>query len=496
MGHFSSPKYIHMVGIKGVGMTALAQVLHNQGHHISGSDVPETFFTDNILVRLGIDVKTQFGARNVPPRTQILIHSAAYSASHNPEITEALSRGIRILVYPEALGELSKDYYAIGVSGTHGKSTVTAMLGHCLVQNSFDPTVIVGTQVPAFGNMNARTGKNNLLVAETCEYRRHFLHYSPNLIVITNIEAEHLDYFRDIDDVENAFLEYVERLTPWRTSEREKLVGDKLIAPVGVDPTLVICIDDKIARGLIPRFKEANPAANIVTYGLNQEADCHASNLRVVSQEQLFDVTFQGKKLGNFALKVPGEMNVQNALASIAATFSLPSTVTGKVPTFSATKQALGSFSGTTRRFEIRGVVNGLTVIDDYAHHPTELRAALKAARQFYPNARIWADFMSHTYSRTKSLLPQFGESFQDADVVIVNHIYASARELPDPEINGKILADEISKHHGAVKYIQGFPETVDYLLGKLRQGDVLITFGAGDNWRIGEDIINRLNSN
>lgn len=494
MGLFSAPKHLHLVGIKGQGMTALAQVLAQRGHKITGSDVPEVFTTDAVLEKLHIRVATTFSAKNVPPMTNILIHSAAFGPT-NPEIKEATARGIRVMVYPEALGELSKDQFAVGVAGMHGKTTTTAMLGIVLTENGMDPTVIVGSRVTAFGDMNARIGEGKVLVAETCEYRRHFLHFSPNLVILTNVEAEHLDYFHDLEDIEDAYLEYIERLTPWKATAREHIdASGRIIEPVAVPAVLVACLDDAGVRALLPRIVERFPEVRVVTYGLDAGADCRATQLRMENRRQVFDVEMNGNALGAFQLAVPGTMNVLNALASIATTFSLPTTVTGVVPTVRSTRQALASFQGTTRRFQIRGEARGITVVDDYAHHPSEIRATLQAARQFYPRARIFADFMGHTFSRTKALLADFGTAFSDANVVYVNRIYPSARELPDPTISGEILATEIATHHKNVIYVDSFEDTAQRALNEMKPGDLFITLGAGDNWRIGEMVLGALN--
>lgn len=494
MSLLATPKHVHLVGIKGVGMTALAQVLVHRGHHVTGSDVPERFFTDPILERLKIQVSERFLARNVPPRAQVLIHSAAYT-DQNPEIREAKVRGIHILVYPEALGELSHAYYAIGVAGMHGKSTTTAMLGQVLAEHAMDPTVICGTQVPAFGNMNARVGSSPLLVAETCEYRRHFLHYASNAAIITNIEPEHLDYYRDLDDILDAYASYVGRITPWQRSSRERIdENGKLVAPVGIPPLLVACTDDPGVRTLLARLPEiGHPDLHVVPYGFDEGAACRASNLRIVDGIQTFDVTLHGKELGSFALQVPGRMNVLNALAVIAMTHSLSSAVTGKVPTARTTRQGLLNFLGTTRRFHHLGTAAGVVVIDDYAHHPTEIRATIEAATQRYPGARIWVDFMPHTFSRTQALFADFAHAFSGAYGVVLNKIYASKREHDDGSVSGASLAQEAQKHHERVRFAPTVEDAAGVLLPELQSGDVLIVVGAGDSWRVGQLVLEGL---
>ncbi len=492
MGLFSAPKYLHLVGIKGQGMTALAQVLAARGHHVSGSDVEEVFSTDAVLARLGIPVAKGFAAKNVPPRTQILMYSAAYTSS-NPELQEAKVRGIRLMVYPEALGEYSKDFFSIGISGMHGKTTTTAMLGQILTECAIDPTVVVGTPVPAF-NGNARIGEGKILVAETCEYRRHFLYFSPNVILLTNLEPEHLDYYRDIDDIESAFLSYIERLSPWRSTARERLSDDgTLVAPSSIPPTLIACVDDPGVQTFLPKVRERFPDLSIITYGFREDADCRATNHHTEGGRQVFDATMRGAELGSFTLAVPGRMNVTNALGAIAATLSLPTSVSGRVPTATSIRQALASYQGTTRRFQILGIAAGVAVVDDYAHHPTEIRATMEAARQYAPHARIFVDFMPHTVSRTKTLLAEFGLAFQGAERVVVNEIYTSAREAPDTSVTPELVAAEISKHQQGAVAIPSLEDAARKLLTELKPGDLFLALGAGSSWRVAEMVLEGL---
>lgn len=465
--YFGGAKRIHLVGIKGVGMTALAQVLKEQGFTISGSDTGEVFVTDSILRNLHIRVAEGFNPLNIPPKAEVIIHSAAYSPENNIELQEASKMNMPLITYPQALGLISVHKFGIGIAGTHGKTTSTAMTAKIMYAIGLDPTVICGSAMKDFDGLNARVGTSDLFVAETCEYRRHFLHFAPQCLLFTNVEAEHLDYFKDIADVRSAFVEYARRLPD--------------------NGILILNNDDSELRQVASAL--ADKPVQVVTFGL-ASGDWQAANISFAEGMTSFDVGYQGTFMSRIELPIPGTHNVMNALGSIALTVTLLRNMQAPEP-WLAIADALKSFGGTTRRFEKKGVINGISIFDDYAHHPTEIRATLAGARAQYPNSSIWVAFMAHTYSRTKELLDDFATAFADASHVIINDIYGSARETAATDINGKILADRIKIHTPDTRYIASFDETAAVIRKQAKPGDLFITMGAGNNWRIGELLVN-----
>jgi len=456
---------IHLVGIKGVGMTALAQVLKSMGKNITGSDKPEVFFTDAILRKLGILVHEEFSADHIHANTELIIASSAYG-DDNPEIAEAKRRETPILNYPQVLGILSEKRKSIGVAGTHGKTTTTALLGLAMTDLSLDPMIIVGSQVPQFGDTNARIGKGDYFVAETCEYRRHFLNFHPQAIIITNIEEDHLDYFKDIDDILLAFKEYVDRL------------------PAG--GTVVCCVDDNGVRKMLDIV--ARTDIHIVTYGESKEANIRMSKHTVNNEEQAFEITI-GEKFYDFQMLIPGKHNCLNATAVIALTWSLFHKTMANNQLIHSLQKTVREFASTTRRLQKVGNFNDMIIFDDYGHHPTEIRATLKALKDFYPDRYLVVDFMPHTYTRTKSLFDEFSRSFEDADMVIINEIYASAREQPIPGISGEKLAESIKSHKSNVHYLPK-QEVGSNIRKKDLSKSIFLTIGAGDNWKIGQELL------
>lgn len=468
MNIIDKAKNIHLVGIKGIGMTALAQVLQSMSKNLSGSDTSEIFFTDAILRKLAIPVHEVFSIDNITDDIELVITSAAYG-NDNPEIAEAKKRNIPILHYPEALGLLSENRKSIGVAGTHGKTTTTALLGLAIVDLGLDPMVIVGSQVPQFGNTNAHIGKSEYLIAETCEYRRHFLNFHPQTIIITNIEEDHLDYYKDIRDILFAFKEYTDRL------------------PVG--GTLVCCIDDKGVQELLKMITRTD--ISIVTYGENHCANIRMTNYTVKNEKQSFQVVFK-EKTYDFQMLIPGKHNCLNATGVIAATLSLLQRDTHQDQLFASLQKTLQEFVSTTRRLQKIGSLKDMIIFDDYGHHPTEIKATLKALKDFYPDRYLVVDFMPHTYTRTKSLFNEFSQAFKDANMVIINEIYASARENPIPSISGKKLAEAIKTHQQNVQYLSK-SKVSSYIRGKTLPKSIFLTIGAGDNWKITQDLLQPL---
>ncbi len=463
MNAIDEAKTIHLVGIKGVGMTALAQVLKSMGKNLTGSDKSEVFFTDAILKKLAISVYETFTGDNISSEVDLLIASSAYG-DDNPEMAEAKKRKIPTLNYPQALGMLSENRKAIGVAGTHGKTTTSALLALAMTDLGLDPTAIIGSQVPQFANTNARTGKGEYLVAETCEYRRHFLNFHPKVIIITNIDDDHLDYFKDLDDIIQAFKEYIERL------------------PAG--GILVCCIDDKGVQKLLKLITRTD--INIVTYGESKDAGIRMLNHSVGNEEQSFQVVIE-KKPYEFHMLIPGKHNCLNATAVIALTWSLFHEDYPEI--ILSLQKTIREFASTTRRLQRIGNFKDTIIFDDYGHHPTEIKATLKALKDFYPDRYLVVDFMPHTYTRTKSLFKEFSQAFHDADMVIINEIYASAREEPIPEVSGERLAEAIKPYQQGVLYLPK-DQVKSYVQKKTLPKSIFLTIGAGDNWKIGQELI------
>ena len=460
---------IHLVGIKGTGMAALAEVLTARGARVSGSDTTEKFYTDSVLQRLSIPYVEGFREENLPVDTQLVVHSAAYRRDENPELLSAARQGIPMVIYPEALGMLSRRSDSSGISGVHGKSTTTAMCGAILKEWGFPATVLVGAEVPAFGGRSTMVQGDRFLVAETCEYRRHFLNFHPSRIVITSVEPDHLDYFRDLEDMLSAFEAY----------------GVSL--PGG--GTVIFCHDDPGAREAAARIGSRRRDIVLIPYGRTASGP-----FRIVQEESgegASRFSLAGME-ARFSLKIPGAHNVLNAAAAIGLCARLWASARGDGAPIDldAVSRALASFTGSRRRSEIVGEAGGVLVMDDYGHHPTAIQKTLEGLRRFHPGRRLVVDFMSHTYSRTQALLREFGTCFAAADVVILHRIYASARERNDAGITGRDLFREVSRHHPHATFFEDPLDALPFLATELRRGDIFITMGAGDNWKLGRELL------
>ncbi len=467
---------VHLVGIKGTGMAALAEILVGRGAVVSGSDGPEKFYTDALLARLGVPYRESFSAANVQEGVQLVVHSPAYSREEHVELREALKRGLPVLSYPEALGRLSAAADSSGVAGTHGKTTTTALAGTLAEALELPVTVLVGSEVAGFGGRSTLVRGERYLVAETCEYRRHFLNFRPRRVVITSVEADHLDYFRDLEDVLDAFGSYV-----------------RLLPPGG---TLIYAADDAGARAVAERCRSQRADLRLLPYG---ETALGPFGLRQVHSGQGRTLFRLAGLEGEFSLPLPGKHMAWNAAAALALAGELLA-AEGRAlgpSELEAARAALAGFRGTRRRSELVGEAGGVLFLDDYGHHPTEIRATLEGYKSFYPGRRLVVDFMPHTYSRTRALLPQFAECFAPADLVILHRVYASAREsageagrLP---VDGRTLYREVASRHPAVQYYEEPLEAVEALAGKLAPGDLFVTMGAGDNWKVGRALLARL---
>jgi UDP-N-acetylmuramate--alanine ligase len=467
---------VHLVGIKGTGMAALAEILVHRGAAVSGSDVPEKFYTDALLARLGVPYHESFAAANVDKDVRLVIHSPAYLREEHVELRAALARGLPVLSYPEALGRLSASTDSSGVAGTHGKTTTTALAGTLAEALGLPVTVLVGSEVAGFGGRSTLVRGERYFIAETCEYRRHFLNFHPRRLIVTSVEADHLDYFRDLEDVLDAFVGYV-----------------RLLPPGG---TLIYAADQAGARAVAERCGSQRADLRLVPYG---ETAPGAFCLRQVDSAQ-GRTSFRLAGLeGEFSLPIPGRHMAWNAAAALALTAELLSAEGRALGSaeLAAARAALAGFRGTRRRSELVGEAGGVLFLDDYGHHPTEIRATLEGYKSFYPGRRLIVDFMPHTYSRTRALLPQFAECFGPADLVILHRIYASARESAreagGTRVDGCTLFREVASRHPAVRYYEEPLEAVEELAGKLEPGDLFVTMGAGDNWKVGRALLARL---
>lgn len=449
-----NPKHIHFVGIDGISMSALAAIMLKRGWRVSGSDLKQSSLTKRLVME-GATFYLGHSEDNVKG-ADVVVFTAAVKPD-NAELTKARALGIEILSRAEFLGTLMGEAkFGIAISGSHGKTTTTALTGIMFEQAGLDPTVLVGGELDAIGG-NVKVGASDYFIAEACEYVETFLALRPYLGVILNIDADHLDYFGDLEHVITAFKRFA-----------------KLIPPEGV---LIACNDDANVRDILPGL-----SCKLVTYGLTQGATWWATNITMRPEGgSLFDVYYRGELLGRAHLKLNGRHNISNSLASLAV-----GNIVG-IP-FETMVETLRTFTGTHRRFEQKGRFNGASVVDDYAHHPTEIKATLAAAQSIAQRKLVVA-FQPHTYSRTKTLLQEFAHAFGDADEVIVTDIYAS-REKDTLGISSVDLVAKMQGIHPNARHIGGLEEAASYLSKHLKPGDLLITMGAGDIHRVGESLL------
>jgi UDP-N-acetylmuramate--alanine ligase len=460
---FSHIKKAYFIGIKGVGMTALADVMHHGlGIRISGSDTAETFFTEKTLKNLHIPYVEGFAARNVPKNTDIVVSSAAYYRKNerpsHPEIIAARKMKIPVYTYPEMLGALFRISRGIAVCGSHGKTTVTALIGHLLSVAKLDPTVIVGSHALNFGS-NARVGnisEHGILVAESDEYREAFLNYAPKIIVLTNIDYDHPDYFKTPAAYIRAF--------------------EKIVSNLPKNGLLIAFGDDPLVR----RVAKKAPC-RVVYYGKKHSNDIYFRAAHANDLSQTFDIVGgPSGTLRSVTLPLTGTHNILNTLAAAAIAFHF--TLSGNI-----FKRAVSSFRNTRRRMEVIGKRNGALVIDDYAHHPSEIRATLSGLRAAFPKKKIIAVFQPHTFSRTKVFLKEFSASFSDADNIYICEIYGSARENKGAVSSRDII--EKMAHKNSVHYAASPLDPLNEIRRKLNKNTIVITLGAGDVWRLAKKL-------
>ncbi len=447
-------KHIHFVGVGGIGVSGLAKLMQARGASVSGSDDAESLLTREVAA-LGIPVAIGHQAANVPAACDLLVYSEAVPGEA-PERAEAARRGIRSLSAAEFLGEYTAVLRTIAISGTNGKSTTTAMLGLILERAGLDPTVIVGSKVPNFSLGNVRVGKSDLVVLEADEYRAKYLNYSPSMIVLTNIEEDHLDFYSGLPEITETFDKYLTHLKP----------GGKV----------VMNADDLVST------HELHPTTPPLTYGIAHEADFRAVHPAVSPGGQRFEVHFKEANLGEFKLKVPAKFNIENALAAIAAATELG------VPV-ETIRAALADFSGIWRRFEVVGECAGATIVSDYGHHPTALRLTVAAAREFYPHRRIVLVFQPHQHNRTLKLFDDFVAALHTPDLAVVSDIYHVAGREEISDISSQDLVATAGRPNEVV-FGGSLEETEAMLKKMMKPGDVVIVMGAGDVDRIARDLV------
>ncbi|MDC7126517.1 MAG: UDP-N-acetylmuramate--L-alanine ligase [Spirochaetales bacterium] len=458
-----SGSVIYFVGVKGTGMAALAELFRTRGAIVTGSDVPDKFYTDVILAELGVPVYECFDENNIPEATKLLIYSAAYNPDSHPEIVKAKEMGIPIFSYAEALGFFSRQMPAAGICGVHGKTTTTAIAGTIMKEYGLAGSVLTGSAAANFDGHSTLVKGGNFFIAETCEYRRNFLNFSPDFLVITSVEPDHLDYYKDYNDILSAFVEYGEKL-----SENGRII---------------YCADDEGAVQAASIIKEKRADIKLTPYGFKAEGDYKILLGKNSSGQQQFKISRFGDF--NFVLKVPGRHNILNSTAAAALVSFLAEKENFKGNEEEIIAKALLDFRGTKRRSEVLGEAGGVIFIDDYGHHPKAIKTTLAGLKDFYPDRRLIVDFMSHTYSRTEALIDDFAESFLDADMVSLHKIYASAREKCG-KISGQDLYNKVCKNQDNVIYNEEVMDVYDKMSRKLKPGDLFVTMGAGDNWKLG----------
>lgn len=466
-------KKIYMIGIKGVGMTMLAQYLSQQGKTVIGSDNPETFMTDQILVRSGIEVFSSFNTDNIPADADMVIYSTAYSADNNVEVAVALNSKTPVVTYAQALGEIFNNKYGIAVAGSHGKTTTTAWLGFVLDRGGKSPSVLVGANVPQF-NGASLIGRSDYMVVEADEYQNKLKFFDPKIILLNNIDYDHPDFFANAENYTGVFVDFIKKIPR--------------------NGFLIANYDDSI----IKKIANVNTRGQVITYAINESADYVAYDIKTVGGKQYFKVKsgvnesdgddeLSSSELGDFCINLLGKHNVYNALAVIAAAIELRLDL-------AIIRTHLEEFTGTARRMQVLGEYRGATIIDDYAHHPTEIRATLEAVQARYPAKNIVTIFHPHTFSRTLSLLDQFINSFHHTDTLVVLDIYGSAREkhggIHSRDIVDKINKLDIDLRPRSVIYIPDLKTCEQWLRDNITRDDIVVLMGAGDVFRIGENLL------
>jgi UDP-N-acetylmuramate--alanine ligase len=460
---------VYFVGIKGTGVCALAELMFNAGLKCSGSDIPEVFYTDAILNELGIPYYNGYDAAHINSEIDVLIYSSAYSTDTNPELERARELNIPMVKYADALGEWSARFDSTGVCGVHGKTTTTAICGIITRAANIPAQILVGSA--AFEGRSTLCLGDKYFIAETCEYREHFLSFRPRRIILTSVEWDHQDYFKTYESIRDAFVNYC-RLLP---------EGGQLI----------YCADDPGANEVVDIIAKEKRKIDLVPYGFTASGDYKITSYNAQDKKAVF---FVAGIPGQFKLSIPGRHEALNATAALALVVSLNGNALNEKQ-IQSIKNDLEGFKCAKRRSEIIGEAKGIIFMDDYGHHPTAIKTTLEGIKSFYPKRRIIVSFMSHTYSRTSKLLKGFSECFNDADILFLHKIYASAREDYDVPveqggINGKTLYEKAASVRGReTYYIEEIDDAFQPISELLKPGDIFLTMGAGNNWPLGEKL-------
>ncbi len=448
--------HIHFVGIGGIGMSGIAELLLNLGYKVSGSDIKRSDITDR-LESLGGVIFMEHAAEQIEGADVVVVSSAI--DPENPEVQAAGQSSIPVIPRAEMLAELMRLKYSIAIAGAHGKTSTTSIVASVLAEGGLDPTVVIGGKLKSIGS-NAVLGQGDFIVAEADESDGSFLKFSPTIAVVTNIDKEHLDFYADLDAIKSVFSNFLDRIPFYGLA--------------------VLCLDNEPVQDLIPQLKK-----RYTTYGMSSQADFHIRDVSFGNQKSGFNIYHHGEKLGHINLNLPGIHNVYNATASIAVGVELDIA-------FDQIKRALETVEGVQRRLEIKGETNGVIVIDDYGHHPTEIKITLKTIEENWPDRRKVVVFQPHRYSRTQALFDEFSRAFYQSDVLLVMPIYA-ASEKKIEDVSSQNLCEEIKAHgHKEVIYVDGFKAALSYLKQNLQPRDLLLTLGAGDVWKVGEKFLNK----
>ena len=453
-------KKVHLIGIGGIGVSAIARILFKKSLQVSGSDLQENKVTQN-LNKLGIRIHLGLHkAENLEKDTDLVIYTTAIK-KNNPELLKAKRLKIPVLSYPEMLGELTKNHFTVAVAGTHGKTTTAALISLVLEESGLDPTVVLGSNLKKFKG-NARIGKSNYFVIEADEYKYAFLSYNPRIIVLTSIEYEHPDCFKNINQVKNAFSRFIRKLPK--------------------DGIVVACYDDGNVRDVVEKIER-----KVITYGFTDGAEFRISGFVTGKKKNKFQLFRRNDLLGDFKISIPGRHNVLNATAAAVVGLELGTNIGN-------TKKAIEEYKGAWRRFEIKEKINNITIIDDYAHHPTEIKVTLKAAREKFGDRRIICVFQPHQYKRTKALFSDFIGVFEEADQIIMPEIYkVVGREEDVSLVSSEQLVKEIKKRGKNALFLPKLSQVVNYLVKHIRRDDIILIMGAGDVTKVGDKLIEEL---
>jgi len=458
MKQFGKAKHIHFVGIGGIGMSGIAELLINLGYEVTGSDLKDSPITKRLAALSGLVFKGH--KEGQVEGADVVVYSSAV-ASENPEIQEAKKRSIPVIPRAEMLAELMRLKYGIAIAGAHGKTTTTSMVASILTCGHLDPTVVIGGRLDIWGGSNAKLGQGDILVAEADESDGSFLALSPAIAVVTNIDHEHMDHYGDMETIRETFINFINNIPFYGTA--------------------ILCIDNEEIQGIIPRLKK-----RYLTYGMTSQADLKGRDLEKENLGVSFEALYHNNSLGRIVVGIPGEHNMLNALAATAVGLELDLDI-------GVIKEGLKNLGGLARRFQRKGEKRNILVLDDYGHHPTEITATLKTAKECWPERRVIVVFQPHRYTRTEALFDRFVISFNEADVLIVTSIF-SAGEAAIDGVTGEWLSRGIKEHgHKDVIFSPTQEDALSTLLSILRPGDLVITLGAGDIHRLGPRLLDKL---